>query len=65
MLKVNTEKINWLRIEQGLSITKLAEKSKTSKATISKLFKGEVEVRPDTVGKIAKALNVPVRELYT
>lgn len=61
---INTDKINWIRIEQGLSMSKLAEKSVMSKATVSRLLKNKTHTRPDTVGRIAKALNVPVKELY-
>ncbi|KEI10822.1 hypothetical protein Z957_12295 [Clostridium sp. K25] len=63
-MKINIEKLNWLRIEKGLSITKLAKKSKTSKATISRILRSKVKGRPDTIGKIAMALEVPVRELF-
>lgn len=64
MIKADIERINWLRIEQGMSITQLAKKSKISKATISRLLKNKITARPDTIGKIAIALNVPVKELY-
>lgn len=63
-MKINIEKLNWLRIEQGLSITKLAKKADISKATISRLLKNKVNARLDTIGKIAKALNVDVKELF-
>jgi transcriptional regulator with XRE-family HTH domain len=64
MLKVNIEKLNWIRIEQGLSITALAEKAKMSKATVSKVLRNDVEARPYTIGKIAIALEISAKELY-
>lgn len=63
-MNVNIRKLDWIRIEQGLSITKLAKKAEMSKATISRLLKNEVNARPDTIGKIAMALQVPVKDLY-
>ncbi|EJP6473817.1 helix-turn-helix transcriptional regulator [Clostridium botulinum] len=63
-MKINIEKINWLRAEQCLSIIELCEKSSVSRSTISRLLKGEVSTRPDTIGKVARALNVEVRDLY-
>ncbi|RXM72218.1 helix-turn-helix domain-containing protein [Clostridium tetani] len=64
-MNIDIEKVNWIRIEKGLSITKLAQKAKISKSTISRLFRSEVKARPDTIGKIAIALEVPVRELFS
>lgn len=63
-MEVNIEKINWIRIEKGLTITKLAEKAGMSKATISRILKGGVTPRPDTVGKIAIAFNISAKDLY-
>ncbi len=63
-MKYSKEKINWLRIESGLSLSKLAKKAEISKATISRILNNEVEARPDTIGKIAKALDVEVKELF-
>lgn len=63
-MKLNIERLNCLRIEQCLSITKLAEKAIISKATISRILNNQVTARPDTIGKIANALNVPAKELF-
>ncbi|WML35670.1 helix-turn-helix transcriptional regulator [Clostridium sp. OS1-26] len=63
-MKINVEKINWIRIEQGLSLIELCERASVSRATISRLLKGEVSTRADIIGKIAMALEVPVKELY-
>lgn len=63
-MKINFEKINWLRIEKGLSITDLCKKSNVSTPTISRLLKGDTATRPDTIGKIANALDVDVKTLF-
>lgn len=63
-MKINSKKINWLRIEQGLSIIDLCEKSSVSRPTVSRLLKGEVSTRPDTIGKIARALGVDPKKLF-
>ncbi|WP_411678725.1 helix-turn-helix domain-containing protein [Clostridium thailandense] len=63
-MKINVEKIHWLRIEQGLSLTTLCTKSKISKSTMTRLLKSKCDTRPDTIGKVAKGLNVPVKDLF-
>ncbi|MFL0269243.1 helix-turn-helix domain-containing protein [Candidatus Clostridium radicumherbarum] len=64
MLKANADKINWLRIEQGLSISDLSKKANVGKITLIKLFRTQCNTREYTIGKIAKALNVSVKELF-
>ena len=64
-MRANIEKIYWLRVQQGLSIAELCKKSNVSKPTILRLFKGKTATRPDTIGKIAKALGITnVKELF-
>lgn len=63
-MKINSDKINWLRIEQGLSLTSLCKKSNVSMSTISRLLESKCETRLDTIGKIAKALSVDVKDLF-
>lgn len=63
-MKIDFEKITWLRIEKGLSLTSLGEISGLSKSTMTRLSKKENILRPDTIGKIANALGVNPRELY-
>lgn len=55
-----SKKINLIRIKQGISVTELAKKSKLAKATVSRILNNKVSARPDTIGKIAQALNVDV-----
>jgi len=63
-LKINVKEIEWLMMEQCLSLNKLAQNSSVSKATISRILNCDVNPRPDTVGKIAKALEINPRKLY-
>lgn len=46
------------RIKKGYSLTELAEKSKVSPATISKIEKGERNFRMTTFFKVGEALEV-------
>lgn len=62
-MKADIKKINLLRIRQGMSITELAKKSKLAKATVSRILSNKVCARPDTIGKLAKSLNVDVEQL--
>ena len=61
-MKVNAEKLYFLMAEKMLSKQDLGEKSKLSHSAISRSFKGKT-VTPKTIGKIAKALDVPVRDI--
>lgn len=63
-MKINVEEIKWLMIEQCLSLNKLAQNSRVSKATISRILNRNANPRPDTLGKISKVLKVNPRKLY-
>lgn len=52
-----------LRAERGLTQAQLAAKSNLSRLAIGKIERGEVEPRGDTLAALAKAMNVPIREL--
>ena len=62
-MKINKEKFTILLAENCMTMSKLSEMTGIEKARISKINKGFDKFRPATVGKIAKALNVPVVEL--
>lgn len=62
-MKINKEKFEILLAENCMTITELVEIIKTDNSVIAKINKGFDKFRPATVGKIAKALNVPVVEL--
>jgi transcriptional regulator with XRE-family HTH domain len=51
------------RLEAGLSQRALAEKSGVDQSTIVRVERGEGGVRPMTLAKLAKALDMPVEEL--
>lgn len=63
-MKINVIEIKWLMVEQCLSLNKLAQNSRVSKATISRILNHNANPRPDTLGKIAKVLRVNPRKLY-
>jgi Zn-dependent peptidase ImmA (M78 family)/DNA-binding XRE family transcriptional regulator len=52
-----------LRAERGLTQAKLAAKSNMSRLALGKIERDEVEPRAETLAKLAKALNVPLREI--
>jgi transcriptional regulator with XRE-family HTH domain len=62
-MKSDVKKINLLRIKKGMSITELAQKSELAKATVSRVLSNKSCARLDTIGKLAKALNVEVEQI--
>ena len=64
-MAVSKEKIQALLIEKKMTYAKLADESKVSKAQISRIMNADSDskIRTDTLGKIAKALNVDYKEL--
>ena len=58
------KKIQKLRKAKGLSQKKLAEKADCEQHQISRLEAGKAGVLPSTAERIAKALGVPVTELF-
>lgn len=62
-MKIDKLKLQIAMGNEQLSGKKLSERSGVSEVTIARLKKGVQEARPETAGKIAKALNVPVTEI--
>ncbi|MBV4429040.1 helix-turn-helix domain-containing protein [Clostridium tyrobutyricum] len=62
-MRYNVKDINLIRIKKGMSVTELAKKSKLAKATVSRILNNKVSARPDTIGKLTKALNVDVEQI--
>lgn len=62
-MKINVKKLNIAMAEKCLNNTKLCKKANIGTATLSKIKSNKNECLPVTVGKIAKALNIPVNEL--
>ena len=51
------------RVEAGLSQRALADKSGVDQSTIVRVERGETNIRPMTLAKLAKALGMPTEEL--
>lgn len=62
-MKINNRVLNLSLAELCISKKELAEKSGVDVVTISRMVSGVQEPRPKTIGKIAKALNISVKEL--
>ncbi len=62
-MKIDKMKVDIAMANKGFSAKELSEKCGISQITITRLKKGVQKARPETVGKIAKALDVPVENL--
>lgn len=62
-MKIDKMKVDVAMTNKGYSAKELSEKCGVSQITIARLKRGVQKARPGTVGKIAKALNVPVESL--
>lgn len=62
-MKIDKIKIDVAMANMGYSAKELSEKCGVSQITIARLKKGVQKARPQTISKIAKALNVPVEGL--
>lgn len=58
------QQIKNLRTGLGLSQDQLADQTQLSLRTIQRVENGETDARGDTIVRIAKALNLPVSEIY-
>lgn len=63
MLRLNIEKIRLAQARDCLTITELSEKASLGKGTLEKIFNGQRNATPKTIGKLAKALNMDVEQL--
>ena len=62
-MKIDKMKIDVAMANKGYSAKELSEKCGVSQITLARLKRGVQKARPETIGKIAKALNVPVEQL--
>lgn len=62
MFEIDVSKFVIERANQGLSLEELSEKSGVGRSTISRIERGEVKARINTVAKIAKALGKTVQD---
>ena len=63
MLKINCQKVILARANAGLTARELSKLSNVGANTISRIENGCSQPKASTIGKIAKALNVPLLEL--
>lgn len=61
--KLNTELIKSKMLQKGYSITKLASISCISKSTIARAVNGKGTQRPQTIYKIAKSLDIDIKDI--
>lgn len=62
-MKIDKMKMDVAMANKGYSAKELSERCGVSQITIARLKKGVQGARTQTIGKIAKALNVPVESL--
>ena len=62
-MKINPVKLIIAMANKGLSIATLAELSGISRITLARFKSGTQKARPQTLGKLAKALDVKVEDL--
>lgn len=62
-MKLSVKKLDLLLANQVMPIEELSKKSKVSRITIARMKAGTQEPRPQTIGKIARALGVKVEDL--
>lgn len=61
-MKINKEVFGLLIAKKEMTLIQLAEKSKVSRFTLTRINSG-FDVTPITVGRVANALDVPVETL--
>lgn len=61
--KLKIELIKLQMIQKGYSISRLSKESQISKSTISRLLNQMGSNRPETIYKIAQALDLEVKDL--
>lgn len=62
-VKIDKMKLDLAMANMAYSAKELSQKCGVSQVTIVRITKGVQEARPGTVGKIAKALKVPVTDI--
>lgn len=62
-MKIDKMKLDLAMASKTYSVKELSQKCGVSQVTITRITKGVQKARPETVGKIAKALEVPVTDI--
>jgi len=63
----NNDFTQWLLREletRGWSMRELSRRSQIPPSTLSAILSGQMQVTPETIGKLAPALNMPLERLY-
>lgn len=63
MLSINSQKLIIAIANAGYTATELSKVSGISQVTLARFKAGTQKARPQTLGKLAKALNVKVEDL--
>lgn len=62
-MKIDSKKLDIAMAEACLTVNELSKQSGVNVVTLTRLRKGNQELMPKTVGKIARALDISVEEL--
>lgn len=62
-MKIDKKKLYLAMANKAYSAKTLSEKCGVAQVTITRITNGKQEARPETIGKIAKALCVPVNDI--
>lgn len=62
-MKININKLNIAQAEKCWNNQELCKNANISLTTLAKIKNSNRECQPSTIGKIAKALDIPVSEL--
>lgn len=63
VMKLSNRSLQILMAERIITVTELAEMAGLSRVFIGSCVAGTANPKPATIGKIARALNVPVQEI--
>ena len=61
-VEINSARIIQAMVEQGIGVRETCVRSRVNHKTFTKLLDGKM-VRVDSIGRVAKTLDIPVREL--
>lgn len=62
-MKINLIELKIAQAKSCLSIDEIVKLTGLGRATVSKTFNGKISPTPKTIGLLAKALNVDVKEI--
>lgn len=62
-MQIDKRKVNIIMAEQMLTLSDVCEKGEVHHITLQRVLSGKQQPQPVTIGKIARALNVPVESI--